>query len=80
MQCILRDNELAQGNSPEHILLNALGGRRTTRTAVCSACNAAFGSTIDKALAAQVTVIRNMLQFESGSGRSAHAPKHSVRE
>lgn len=69
-QCIFCDNELTQDNKPEHMLLNALGGRRTTRTIDCSICNAGFGSTIDNALAAQVAVIRNMLQLDSGSGRA----------
>jgi uncharacterized protein YraI len=45
----------------------AVGG---TRTVDCSACNGDFGSTIDNALAAQVAIIRNMLQLYSGSGRA----------
>jgi len=67
--CIFCDSELVSGTKPEHILLNALGGRKTTRRAICSTCNNTFGGTIDDALTKQVNVIRNLLQFESGTGK-----------
>jgi hypothetical protein len=66
-KCIFCENELTQGTAPEHVLLNALGGRMRTRTAICTEHNNAFGGTIDKALAAQVEVIRNHLQLQSGT-------------
>lgn len=67
--CIFCPNELTDDTKPEHILLNALGGRKTTKRVDCSACNERFGRTIDNEVAQQVAVIRNTLQFDSGTGR-----------
>jgi HNH endonuclease len=66
-KCIFCENELTQDTTPEHVLLNALNGRMTTKKAICSEHNNIFGGTIDKALAAQVEVIRNHLQLLSGT-------------
>jgi HNH endonuclease len=68
--CIFCDNELNAETKPEHILLNGLGGRMKTREAICSDCNNKFGGSIDNTLAAQVMVIRNLLQLESGTGNA----------
>jgi hypothetical protein len=65
--CIFCDTPLDCGTKPEHILLNALGGRKKTTKVICSHCNNVFGEGIDKALAEQVSVIRNMLQLPSGT-------------
>lgn len=67
--CIFCDNEVTVRTKPEHVLMNALGGRKTTTGVICSTCNERFGSTIDAALAEQVAILRNLLQLESGSGR-----------
>lgn len=64
--CLFCDNTLTSETKPEHILLNALGGRMESRCLICSECNVRFGSTIDSALADQVRDLRNMLQFDSG--------------
>ncbi|MGY4253399.1 hypothetical protein ACVI1L_000467 [Bradyrhizobium sp. USDA 4516] len=69
--CIFCDGELGPETKPEHILLNAVGGRMTTTQVGCSDCNNVFGSGIDKAFADQVTEIRNLLQLKSGTGRAA---------
>ena len=69
--CLFCPAELDETTRPEHILLNALGGRKKTSTAICSACNNKFGGTIDAVLTSQVTVIRNLLQLESGTGDRA---------
>jgi len=61
--CIFCENELTEGTKPEHILLNAFGGRKKTRHVDCSACNNKFGSTIDDEAAQQVTILRNMLHL-----------------
>lgn len=74
--CIFCDAELGENTKPEHILLNALGGRMTTKWVICSDCNNLFGGGIDKALTDQVTPFRNLLQLESGSGRTAPAIKN----
>jgi hypothetical protein len=67
--CIFCDALLNEGTKPEHILLNALGGRKATTRVVCSRCNGSFGSTIDNEVTDQVEVLRNMLGLESGSGK-----------
>lgn len=69
-RCIFCPNELDGHTKPEHILLDALGGRKTTTQVICSNCNNLFGNGIDKALAQQVPVIRNLLQLPTGT-RSA---------
>jgi poly-gamma-glutamate capsule biosynthesis protein CapA/YwtB (metallophosphatase superfamily) len=63
--CLFCDSGLNEASTPEHILHNALRGRKTTRHAICSAHNNAFGETIDDALASQVIAIRNLLQLKS---------------
>jgi hypothetical protein len=70
-RCIFCDAELGRDTKPEHILLDAFGGRKTTRKVVCSICNEAFGRTIDNELAKQTLHIRNMFQLRSGSGDEA---------
>jgi hypothetical protein len=69
-KCIFCDNDLTDDTKPEHILLNALGGRKTTKTVDCSACNNKFGGTIDFEVGKQVELLRNMLQLDSGTGRA----------
>jgi hypothetical protein len=69
--CLFCPAELDETTKPEHILLNALGGRKTTTGAICSACNNKFGRTIDDVLTSQITALRNLLQLESGTGNSA---------
>ncbi|WP_292962367.1 HNH endonuclease [Novosphingobium sp. UBA1939] len=68
--CIFCDNHVGPGTKPEHILLDALGGRKTTKKAVCSSCNQTFGSEIDGALPDQLRVLRNMFQMHAGSGQA----------
>ncbi|UWU66098.1 HNH endonuclease [Bradyrhizobium sp. NC92] len=74
--CIFCDGALGPETKPEHILLNAVGGRMTTTQVDCSDCNNMFGGGIDKAFADQVTEIRNLLQLESGTGRTAPSLKN----
>jgi hypothetical protein len=69
-KCIFCENDLTPDTKPEHVLLNALGGRKTTRCVDCSECNGKFGNTIDNEVGQQVAVLRNMLQLDSGSGRA----------
>jgi hypothetical protein len=66
-KCIFCENELTPDTKPEHVLLSALGGRMTTRGAICSEHNNEFGGSVDKALAAQVEIIRNLLQLQTGT-------------
>lgn len=68
IRCIFCENELTFETKSEHILLDALGGRKTTRKAICSDCNNGFGNTIDKAVADQVSQFRNLLGLKAGTG------------
>ena len=78
-KCIFCDNDLTGEAKPEHIVLNALGGRKTTKNTDCAACNNKFGGTIDAEVGTQVEVLRNMLQLNSGTwARAANAAKDSV--
>jgi hypothetical protein len=69
VKCLFCESELTDDTKPEHILLNALGGRKTSRRLICSSHNQAFGGSVDKAMAEQVAVLRNMLQLDSGTGK-----------
>lgn len=53
---------------PEHILIDSLGGKKTTTLHLCSTCNEKSGNTIDKSLAEVAGPIRNLLNLKSGSG------------
>jgi hypothetical protein len=44
----------ADDTKPEHILLNAPGGRKKTTRVDCSACNNTFGSAVDDEVGKQV--------------------------
>jgi len=67
--CLFCDVNLHAATKPEHILLNALGGRKTSRRLICSACNQKFGETIDAVVAAQVAELRNHLLLPAGDGK-----------
>ncbi len=69
--CIFCSTKLDRTTKPEHILLTAFRGRKSTRTVVCSTCNNKFGGSIDNTLACQFGSIRNLLQLPSGSGKAA---------
>ena len=71
VRCIFCLNELTDNTQPEHILPNALDGRKTTRRVISSDCDNVFGGSIDKCLTSQVKIIRNLLQLESGTGEAA---------
>lgn len=66
-KCLFCEKELTDQEKPEHILLNAFGGRKTTTQVICSGHNERFGSTIDKILAEQVTELRNLHGLQSGT-------------
>lgn len=60
--------------SDEHIVLNALGGRRT-HPLIDKTTNDVFGSTIDAALAKSLNALRVLLDAKSGDGRSPPAER-----
>ncbi|WP_413785677.1 HNH endonuclease [Cognatiyoonia sp. IB215182] len=51
IDCVLCKAQLSENEKPEHILLDALGGRKTTRDVLCSICNNKMGAGPDKDLA-----------------------------
>lgn len=67
--CLFCASQLDGQTKPEHILLNVLGGRMTSRSLICSDCNNRFGSSIDAAVANQVGVFRSLLQLPTGDGK-----------
>ena len=69
-RCILCLETIASPTKPEHILLNALGGRVAVRDIVCSACNERMGRGPDQDLADSLAVIRNVGHLLSGDGGS----------
>jgi len=71
--CILCPNTLRPDEKPEHVWLKALGGRKTTRRALCSTCNALLGSGPDKALADSVAFLRNLMNFPDAKGNAPPA-------
>lgn len=68
--CIICKAASPDPQKPEHILLNALGGREKTTKALCSRCNNALGSGADQDLADSVQFLRNIANLKSGT-RSA---------
>lgn len=73
--CILCKSNLSVDTKPEHILLDALGGRKTTKNALCSKCNNEMGNTCDKDLAESVQAIRTMANLRSGSSKKVPVMK-----
>jgi hypothetical protein len=67
--CILCASPLLPDTKPEHVWLRSLGGRKTTRQALCNTCNNDMGNGPDKALAESVSYIRNILHLRSGEGK-----------
>lgn len=66
--CIFSGEELDKQTKPEHVLHDALGGRKTTRRVICSRWNNKLGGTIDRRFVEQYAVVRNLLQMRSGTG------------
>lgn len=69
--CVLCKSPIGAQTKPEHVLLNALGGRMTVSHIICPACNQAMGNGPDKDLADSVAFIRNMCGMSAGDGDDA---------
>lgn len=69
--CVLCKTQLSESEKPEHILLDALGGRKTTRDVLCSICNNKMGAGPDKDLAESVASLRTIANLKSGSRKKA---------
>lgn len=69
--CIFCSSLLDDHTRSEHILLNALGGRMTSKNVLCSNCNNKFGSGADKDLADSVAPLRTICGLKSGTNQDA---------
>ena len=69
--CVLCKTHLSENEKPEHILLDALGGRKTTRDVLCSICNNKMGAGPDKDLGESVAALRTIVNLKSGSRKKA---------
>ncbi|MEP2707829.1 MAG: HNH endonuclease [Roseibium sp.] len=69
--CILCQKPIPEKTKPEHVLLNALGGRLTTRKVICPNCNHFMGNGPDKDLADSTAFLRNICHFKAGDGDDA---------
>ncbi len=69
--CVLCKTQLSENEKPEHILLDALGGRKVTRDVLCSICNNKMGAGPDKDLAESVASLRTIANLKSGSRKKA---------
>ena len=67
INCVLCKTQVSENEKPEHILLDALGGRKTTRDVLCSICNNKMGAGPDKDLAESVGALRTIANLKSGS-------------
>lgn len=67
-RCIFCAEIISQRNKPEHIILNALGGRLTTKNVVCDRCNHDFGVGPDQDLVETAAFVRNMCNLKAGDG------------
>lgn len=68
-RCIFCNSSLDAKTKPEHIIPCSIGGRKTSRTIVCSQCNADLGNEVDEPFAKSFELLRNQLNIESGSKR-----------
>jgi hypothetical protein len=71
VSCILCQNDIPAKTKPEHILLNALGGRMTVRKVICPNCNSQMGEGPDKDLADSTAFLRNSCNLKAGDGSDA---------
>ena len=67
--CALCRTPLSNANrSKEHILPNAIGGRKTTNTFICRRCNSHTGEKWDSALVSQLKMFCTMLDISRAKG------------
>lgn len=71
--CILCKSPIRIKAKPEHILLNALGGRATVRMIICPACNEKMGGGPDRDLVESVKFLSPIAGLKNGDGKAAPA-------
>lgn len=73
--CAICKTPLNDGNdSNEHIIPNAIGGRKTVRNFICKQCNSSTGEKWDKALADQLQAFCTMLDINRRRGDNQPVP------
>ena len=69
--CALCDTRLDDtNNSREHIIPNAIGGRKFIHNFICRQCNNTTGATWDNELATQLQPLCTMLDIQRGRGKN----------
>ena len=69
--CALCRSPLTDTNrSKEHIIPNALGGRKTTKTFICRSCNSQTGESWDSELVSQLQTFCTLLDIRRAKGRN----------
>ena len=77
--CALCETPINKDNdSKEHIIANAIGGRKTVRNFICKWCNSTTGAKWDKELVAQLRPICTMLDIERHRGDNQPLPIETV--
>ncbi len=78
--CALCDIRLDDTNdSREHIIPNAIGGRKSIRKFICRQCNNTTGATWDNQLATQLQPLCTMLDIRRGRGKNQPTAIQSVK-
>lgn len=78
--CALCNTPLNEANgSKEHVIPNALGGRKAIRKFICKQCNNTTGATWDNELAAQLQPLCTMLNIRRFRGRNQPVTVETVK-
>lgn len=76
MECALCDRLIDEStDSKEHLVLNAVGGRRTVRGVLCVTCNSSAGESWDAELARQLNPLSLLFGIRRGDGGSIPSEK-----
>ena len=77
--CALCETPINKDNdSKEHIIANAIGGRKTVRNFICKQCNSSTGEKWDKTLADQLKALCTMLDIKRRRGGNQPLPVETV--
>ncbi len=78
--CALCETPLDDDNSSrEHVIPNAIGGRKSVRNFICKQCNDKTGADWDKELVAQLQFFCTMLNIRRDRGKNQPTPVETVK-
>ncbi len=78
--CALCETPLDDDNSSrEHVIPNAIGGRKSVRNFICKQCNDKTGAAWDKELVAQLQSLCTMLNIQRARGENQPTPVETVK-